>query len=63
MCQGHTAKSAVEPDIVPLESAFSSPLAAMAWLSQLSLYSHLWNSHLWRTHDEPEPDREFPAGL
>lgn len=59
MCQGHTAKSAVEPR----ESAFSSPLAVMVWLSLLSLCSDLWSSHLWRTQDKPESDRELPAGL
>lgn len=63
MCQGHTAKSAVEPGLVPGESAFSSPLAVMVWFSLLSLCSDLWSSHLWRTQDKPESDRELPAGL
>lgn len=39
MCQGHTAKSAVELGLVPREPAFSSLLAVTVWLSLLSLCS------------------------
>lgn len=43
-----------------LQSLYSLLPAVMIWLCQLSLYSYPWSSHLWRTHDKLEPNRELP---
>lgn len=61
MCQGHTAKTAVQPSFVSLESV----LHWQEWFGSVSclgihLGSYEWNSHLWRAQNKPEPDREFP---